>query len=112
MLLLMAAMTPALRAELRHAATIIRNAIAGDHPADPTAVASAHNTLNQRRHDTCGDARRAIDHYLDHDTWQHGPHILHRAALDLAKTLGVPALRDTTARHWVQMRLFELPEQP
>ena len=108
----MAAMTPALRAELRHAATIIRNAIAGHHPADPTALASAHNTLTQRRLDACGDIRQAIDHYLDHDTWQHGPHTLHQAALDLANTLGVPELHDTRARNWVQMTLFEPPDQP
>ena len=108
----MAAMTPALRAELRHAATIIRNAIAGDHPADPTALASAHNTLNQRRLDACGDVRRAIDHYLDNETWQHGPHTLCQAALELARALGVPELHDTRARHWVQMTLFERPPEP
>jgi hypothetical protein len=112
MLLLMAAMTPALRAELRHAATIIRNAIAADIPADPAALGSAHNTLSQRRLDACGDARRAIDHYLDDDTWQHGPHMLHQAAIDLAEALGVPALLDTRARRWVQMTLFDLPESP
>ena len=107
----MAAMTPALRAELRHAATIIRNAIAGDHPADPSALASAHNTLNQRRLDARGDVRQAIDHYLDDDTWQHGPHTLLQAALELAGTLGVQELHDTRTRHWVQMALFELPDE-
>jgi len=107
----MAAMTPALRAELRHAATIIRNAIAGEEPADPTALASAHNTLQQRRLDACGDIRRAIDHYLDDDTWQHGPHTLHQAALELAGTLGVPELPDTRTRPWVQMTLFETPDE-
>jgi hypothetical protein len=109
MRLLMAAMTPALRAELRHAATIIRNAIAGDQPADPVALASAHNTLNQRRLDTGGDARQAIDHYLDDDTWRHGPHPLHQAAMDLAQTLGVHELPEQSARYWVQMSLFDAP---
>ena len=109
-LLLMPAMTPALTAELRHAATMIRNAIAGDHPADPAAVAAAHNTFNQRRLDACGDVRDAIDHYLDDDTWQHGPHMLRsRAALELAGTpRRAPSCLSTRARLSVACASAEL----
>jgi len=63
-------MTPALTAELRHAATIVRDAVAGTHPADATAIASAHNTLTQRRPDTRDPVRAAIDDYLDDNTWR------------------------------------------
>jgi hypothetical protein len=108
MLVLMPVMTPALRAELRHAATIIRDAIAGDRPGDPAALTAAHRTLTQRRGDADDATRTAIDHYLDDDTWRHGPRPLHQAALALADRLGVTPLEPST-RRWFQPTLFDEP---
>ncbi len=78
------AVTPALLVELRHAASIIHNALTGRRAANPAALAAGHDTLHQRRRETSGPVRDAIDHYLHHDTWQHGPHTLRRAAQRLA----------------------------
>ena len=104
-------MTPALTAELRHAATVLRDAVAGSRPADPVAVASAHNTLTQRRAHTRGPVRDAIDHYLDDDTWHHGPTVLRHAALELARQLGVPPPAGAASRTWIQPRLFDVPDE-
>ena len=103
----MTAMTPALRCELRHAATIIRDALTGTSPADPTALTSAHTTLTQRRDDSSGPARHAIAHYLQHDTGRRGPHVLHQAALQLATALGVETNTDQPATRWIQPSLLD-----
>lgn len=96
------AITPALHAELRHAA---RTIIATKRPT-PGTLAAAHDTLTQRRHDTTGDIRTAIDHYLDNNTWHHGPTTLRRAAHQLAAVLGIqpPELPHLT---WHQPQLFD-----
>jgi hypothetical protein len=105
--LLMTAMTPALRYELRHAANVILDALTGTHPANPAALDSAHTTLTQRRDDTTGHTRQTIDHYLHHDTWRRGPHVLHQAALQLAAALDVPPRTEPPATRWVQPSLFD-----
>lgn len=102
----MPAMTPALRAELRHAATVLRDAVAGDHRANPAALAAAHRTLTQRRHDTDPATRAAIDQCLDDDTWRHGPQLARDAVLALADHLGVDPLDPQPAR-WHQPTLFD-----
>lgn len=102
----MPAMTPALRAELRHAATIIRDAITADHPADPATLVAAHRTLTQRCADADIATQAAIDRYLDTDTWRHGPHSLCQAVGVLADVLGVGS-RDTPPRRWYQPTLFD-----
>ena len=105
------AMTPALTAELRHAATVLAAAIAGSRRADPVAVAAAHNTFIQRRHAARGPVRDAIDHYLDADTWHHGPYVLRDAALELAGALGVSPPDDPARLSWgVQLSLFDPPD--
>ena len=103
-------MTPALLAELRHAATVIRDAVAGGSSIDSAALASAHNTLIQRRHHTGGPVRDAIDHYLDDDTWHQGPIVLRHAGLQLARELGIAAPPEPDQPRWVQPRLFEPPD--
>jgi hypothetical protein len=98
-------MTPALTAELRHAARVIRDAFTGPATIDPVALHSAHRTLTQRRPDADHATREAIDYYLDDDTWHHGPHVLRHAALNLARQLAVPT-PEPTDHIWEQPQLF------
>lgn len=87
--------------ELRHAARTIHNATTSTQPANPTEILAAHNILARHRHHTTGTARAAIDHYLDHTTWQHGPLHLQAAIHQLAD-----ALNATTPDNGVQLHLF------
>jgi hypothetical protein len=108
MFVLMAAMTPALQAELRYAACVVRLAVTGRRPIDPAALAAAHRALTQRRHHAAPAVRAAIDHYLDDDTLHHGPRALHDAVIHLTESLGIPPPEPIPCR-WHQPRLFDAP---
>jgi hypothetical protein len=103
---LMAAMTPALHAELRYAARVVRNAVTSRQPGAPSVLAAARRTLSQRRDDAVPTIRAAIDHYLHDETWRHGPRAAHDAAVQLAHVLGVPP-PEHAPRRWHQPRLFD-----
>ncbi len=91
---------------LRTATTTIRRAATGIATANPLDVAAAHNHLARGRHAATGSVRDAIDHYLDDNTWQHGPQAILAAINQLAHQLGIP--NPDTAHITEQPTLFDL----
>jgi hypothetical protein len=90
--------------DLRAAVSALHRATSGTRTVNPARLANAHRTVAHCRPYTTGPVRDALDHYLNHDTWRHGPFVLLNAIADLNHRLGLPD--PATAHIAEQLTLF------